>query len=198
MSLPQSCDPSEYQSLPPVPPCQEEQSDAIPTDPGPLNDILALGLDSPIYDLKKTAQFICTLQGATLEKSNMQQEDINCLCATDPDPRIDITDKHFEKALCAFLLTTNASQSTYNALCFLMIECYPEDPFLSFGQMRWHVEQLSGVIPISYDMCPDTCIGFTSPLVDCETCPICGKDCYQSGTHEPHQQFITVLLGPVI
>ena len=198
MSLPQSCDPSEYQSLPPVPPRQEEQLDAIPTDPGPLNDILALGLDSPIYDLKKTAQFICALQGATLEKSNMRQEDIDRLRATDPDPRIDITDKHFGKALRAFLLTTNASQSTYNALRSLMIECYPEDPFLSFGQMRRRVEQLSGVVPITYDMCPDTCVGFTGPLVDCETCPICGKDRYRSGTHEPHRQFITVPLGPVI
>jgi hypothetical protein len=43
----------------------------------PLNDDVMLGLNSPIDDLKKTAQFIHALQGARLEQSNMEQEDID-------------------------------------------------------------------------------------------------------------------------
>ncbi len=52
----------------------------------PLNDDIVLGLNSPIDELKKTSQFICALRDATLEQSNMQQEDINRLRAADPDP----------------------------------------------------------------------------------------------------------------
>src|ERR1700733_13307776 len=101
-------------------------------------------------------------------------------------------------AIRAFVSATNASQTTYNSFRSTMIECYPDDPFLSFDQMRRRVEQLSGVVLISHDMCTDTCVGFTGPLADCDCCPLCGKDRYRSGTQEPHRQFITIPLGPVL
>jgi hypothetical protein len=128
----------------------------------------------------------------------MQQDDIDRLRAAESDPRLNVTDKHFVKALCIFLSTTNASEATYNAIRSTLNECYPDDSFLSFGQMKRRVEQLSGVVPISYDMFPDTCVGFTGPLADCDRCPMCGKDRYRSGTREPHRQFITIPLGSVI
>lgn len=137
-----------------------------------------MGLSSPINELKKTAQFISALRGATLEQSNMQQNDIDRLRAADADPRLDIMDRHFIKALRVFLSTTNTSQATYNSIRSSLVECYPDDPFLSYYQVRRRVEQLSGVVPISYDMCPDTCVGFTGPFVDCDRCPLCGKERY--------------------
>ncbi len=79
-----------------------------------------------------------------------------------------------------------------------MMECYPDDPFLLFNQIKRRVEQLSGVVPIFHDMCQDTYVGFTGPFVDCDRCPICGRDRYQSGTQEPNRQFITIPLGPVL
>src|SRR6266849_10008197 len=39
-----------------------------------IDDINLLGLKSPIGELKKTAQFIDALRGATLEQSNMKQD----------------------------------------------------------------------------------------------------------------------------
>jgi hypothetical protein len=66
----------------------------------------------------------------------MEQEDINHLCAADPDPHLDVIDKHFVKALYVFLLTTNTLWATYNAICSSLIKCYPDDPFLSYGQMK--------------------------------------------------------------
>ena len=167
-------------------------------DPRSLDAEIAIGLNSTIDELRKTAQFIDALRGATLEQSNMRQEDIDRLRAAEPDPRLDITDKHFCKALGAFLSVTNASQTTYNTFRSSMLACYPDDPFLSYGQVKRRVEQLSGVVPIFYDMCPDTCIGFTGPFIDHERCPTCGKERYRSGTREPHRQFCTIPLGPVI
>ena len=156
------------------------------------------GLDSPIDELKMMAEFIKALKGATLEQSNMQPEDVERLRAADPTPVVDATDKHFVKALKTFFSTTNSSQATYNNMRSTMLECYPDDPFLSYDQMRRRVEQLSGVVPIYHDMCQDTCVAFTGPWKDCDHCPICSKPHYRPGTKEPHRQFITIPLGPVI
>ena len=157
-----------------------------------------LGLNSSIDELKKTARFVDALRGATLEQSNMRPEDIERLRAADPDPRLDVMDEHFVKALQLFLSTTNASRTTYDNIRAGMLRCYPNDPFLSFWQVKQRVEQLSGVVPIFSDMCPDTCVGFTGPLDDCDHCPLCGKDRYRSGTRVPQRQFVTIPLGPVI
>ncbi|KAF8488771.1 hypothetical protein F5888DRAFT_1582418, partial [Russula emetica] len=154
-----------------------------------------------IDELKKTAKFIHGLRGATLEQSNMQQDDIDRLRAAEPDPCLDIEDKHFIKSLRGFLSSTGASQATYNSWRALLLDCYPDDPFLLFVQMKKRVEQLSGIVPIYHDMCQNTvptCVGFTGHLNDCECCPICGTDRYRPNTREPCRQFITIPLGPVI
>ena len=135
-----------------------------------------LGLNSLIDKIKKTAKFIHGIQGATLEHSNMQQDNIDQLHAANLDPCLDIGDKHFVKSLQGFLLLTNASQSTYNNWCDLLLNCYPDDPFLSFDQMKQHIQQLSGIVLIYHDMCQDTCVEFTGPLAGCEQCPICETD----------------------
>jgi hypothetical protein len=190
-------DPPDGRDSPPPP--HEEPSETIPPGSRPLeDDMITRGMDSPIDELKKTAQFIAALRGATLEQSNMRPEDIDRLRAAEADPHLDVADRHFTKALRVFLSTTNASQATYDDIRSSLMLCYPEDPFLSFRQVKRRVEQLSGVVPIFNDMCRDTCVGFTGPLLDLDCCPICGKDRYLPGTQEPHRQFITIPLGPVI
>ena len=177
---------------------QQEPLEGIVTGPGPHSDDIALGLNSPIDELKKTALYIDALRSATLEQSNMRPEDIDRLRTAEPDPHPEVMDKHFVKALHVFLSVTNASRSTYDTIRSAMIRCYPNDPFLSFWQVKRHVETLSGVVPILYDMCPDTCVGFTGPLADCDRCPMCGTDRYRSGMREPQRQFTIIPLGPVI
>jgi hypothetical protein len=194
----QTFDPPDHRSPTPPGTRQHEPLEGISTGPRPRIDDLALGLNSPIDELKKTAHFIDALRGATLEQSNMQPEDIERLRAAEPDPRLDVMDNHFVKALNLFLSTTNASRTTYDNIRSGMMRCYPDDPFLSFWQVKRRVEQLSGVVPIFYDMCLDTCVGFTGPLVDRDCCPMCGKNRYRSGTREPMRQFTTIPLGPVI
>jgi len=164
---------------------QDLLEDILPSGSRSLDDEIHLGLNSTIDDLKKTAHFINALRGATLEESNMQQGDIDHLHAAEPDPCLDITDEHFDKAFGLFMSTTNTSQANYNAIRSRMLKCYPNDPFLSFDQMKRHVQQLSGVVPIFHDMCPDTCIGFTGPFLGHDSCPMCVKDRYRPGTQEP-------------
>jgi hypothetical protein len=180
LPAPQTSDPSGHPCLPQAPLASahqhhEETLDDIPIvgPRPPSDDMVCRGLNSPIDELKKTAQFIDALRGASLEQSNMQQEDIDRLRVADPDPCYDVIDEHFLKALHLFLYTTNALRTTYNLIRSSLLKCYPDDPFLSFRQMKRCVEQLSGVVSIFYDMCRDTCVGFTGPFADCDQCPIC-------------------------
>lgn len=203
-------DSSESSGIPPPPspakrqsdiPPHEQQSgppDAVSTGPRSVDNDIELGLNSPMDEPKKTAQFIRGLQGATLEDSNMQPDDIDRLHTADPGPRLDTEDRHFIKSLRGFLSSTGASEATYNDWHDLLLDCYPDNPFLSFNQMKRRVEQISGVVPIYHDMCQHTCVGFTGPLIDCENCPICGADRYRPDTREPCRQFVTIPLGPVI
>jgi hypothetical protein len=145
-----------------------------------------------------TAQFINTLCSATLEESNMRWEDIEQLCAAEPDPLLDVTDKHFVKALRTFLLTTNSLQATYNAIRSTMLVCYPDDPFLSFDQMKRHVKQLSGVV-LSFMTCAkilvlDSLVHFRI-VINVLTVANHVIDLVQKN---PTRQFVSIPLGSVI
>src|SRR5258708_13800640 len=147
-------DPPDQQSLMPLSTYEQEPSDGISTGPQPHDDDLVLGLDSSINDLKKMACFIDTLQGATLEQSNMRQEDIDRLHMAEPDPCLDVVNRHFVKALRVFLSTTNALQTTYNAICSTLNDFYPDDPFRSFCQIQQFLDKLTGMVPTSHHISP--------------------------------------------
>jgi hypothetical protein len=115
--MPQTYDPPALSYQPKsLPAHYQDTLEGIPIDLTSLNNNILLGLNSPIDNLKKMAQFIYALQDASLEQCNMQQENIDHLHATDPDPCLNVTDKHFVKALCIFLLTINTSHATYSGL----------------------------------------------------------------------------------
>ncbi|KAF9463105.1 hypothetical protein BDZ94DRAFT_1164520, partial [Collybia nuda] len=151
-----------------------------------------------IDDLQITAGFIEALRTAILENSNMRREDIQCLCDASSELPEGINDRHFLKALRCFLATTSASEETFNSFRAASQECYPDDPFLSFSQIRRQVEMITGVSPIMHDMCVDTCVGFTGPFSLLDKCPKCSKPRYRPGTKIGNQQFLTIPIGPVI
>ena len=110
----------------------------------------------------------------------------------------EFNDKHFVKALKGFLAVTNASKATYNNFHAGIMECYPDDPFLSFGQVQRHIQTLTGISLISHDMCPESCVAFTGPYSELTECPICSTPRYHAGTQNPQWQFTTIPVGPVI
>jgi hypothetical protein len=110
----------------------------------------------------------------------------------------EVSDKHFLKALRTFIATTNASEKTYNDVRAASQACYPDDPFLSFDQVKRKLEMLTGVVPILHDMCIDTCAAFTGPFSSLDACPKCSQPRYHPGTSQPRRQFLTIPIGPVI
>jgi len=106
--------------------------------------------------------------------------------------------QHFIKALWCFLSTTNASQATYNGFRDACQACYPGDPFLSFDQMKHKVEMITGVVPLIYDMCINTCAAFTGPFSSLQACLLCSEPWYHLGTRDACQQFLTIPIRPII
>lgn len=72
------------------------------------------GLNSPIPEIQFTAQFIEALKGATLENSNMREEDIARLREASPDFPFDVNDPDFLFSLRIFFSVTTASRKIYN------------------------------------------------------------------------------------
>ncbi|KAG6882434.1 hypothetical protein C0993_010554, partial [Termitomyces sp. T159_Od127] len=165
----------------------------------PVSDeIVTVGLNSNLDDLRIAAQFIEGLRTATLEKSNMSVEDIKRLREAPSDSFDEINDRHFVKALRTFLATTNASEHTYEDVRTAHQDCYPDDPYLSYYQVQRRVELLTGVMPIMHDMCTGSCIGFTGPFDTLDACPECSEPRYHSGTKKPRRQYPTIPIGCVI
>ena len=68
--------------------------DVRPPTPGDQEPFTA-GLDAKIEDFHITAEFIEGLRTATLEKSNMHKDDIECLCEAPSHYPDEVSDKHF-------------------------------------------------------------------------------------------------------
>ncbi|KII83655.1 hypothetical protein PLICRDRAFT_32845 [Plicaturopsis crispa FD-325 SS-3] len=117
-------------------------------------------------------------------------------------PNLD--DPHLRLSIDLFLATNNASRQTYIDSRNAFLRCHPEDPVLTYDQVKRQVAELSGVVSIKRDMCPNTCLAYTGPFADLESCPTCSEPRYDSiklaesggKTKIPRQQFSTIPLGP--
>jgi len=110
-----------------------------------------------------------------------------------------------DERLCIrlFLADTDGSERIYNETCAAIQECFPESELLSHYLVKKKVAELTGVVSILEDMCPNSCVAYTGPLKDAETCPHCGEARYDAelaarGTKKPRQQFNTFPIGPQI
>jgi len=73
-----------------------------------------------------------------------------------------------------------------------------------YNQIRRRVAQLSGVIPLTFDMCINSCLAYTGPLSNLKACPECGENHYNAAQRAasggkklvPCQVFHTMPIGP--
>jgi hypothetical protein len=179
-----------------------DQNEHVEEDPPHLNE--EIGARSHIPDLRTTAEFIHAIRTATLENSNMKQQDIDRLREAPHDFPLDVEDPHFLFALRSFFAVTYASEDTYTSFRAAAMACYPDHPFLSYDQIKRRVEQISGVVPIVHDMCIKSCAAFTGPFADRDTCPTCLEPRYdpihlaRNGARVARRQFNTIPIGPVL
>jgi hypothetical protein len=179
--------------------------DSAEIPPGDLED---LWLEDTIHldDLKLSADFVTALQGATLSdrSSGLSSEALECLrnppCG---QPSISI-DKDLQLAIDWYL--ANPSESTYEAIRAGIIRHSPHINVPSYYKTKRLVADLTGIESVVHDMCINSCVAYTGPFEDKESCPICSEPrydelwCASSNGRDkiPRQEFHTILIRPQI
>lgn len=156
-----------------------------------------------IDDLKVARDFINGLRAASLLDENLPDEVLTHLQHPTQEP-LDIDDPDIRLSIDLFLSVGNASQETYTSVRAAILRRYPDSLLLSFDQAKRKVTELSGVVSIVHDMCPNSCVAYTGPYANLEACPKCKESRFDpiklaSSNGEkkvPRQEFHTIPLGP--
>ena len=115
-------------------------------------------------------------------------------------------DPSLRLSLLNYLAFMGSSQETYEAGRRNINKCYPEIDLLSYYQVERRVRTFFGVITWEHHMCVKSCVAFTGPFANLESCPRCGegrykeKDLEDSGGERkvPRKVFTTFPVGPQI
>jgi hypothetical protein len=124
------------------------------------------------------------------------------------EEELDIDDPYFCLSLDMYLLLMNISQEIYRGLVTAINKCHPEGEgrLLSYDQIKQRVKNFTGILPIHNDLCIKSCMAFTGPYKDLNTCLHCHEPRYdpvvtQSSSSEikkPQQYMTTIPIGPQI
>jgi hypothetical protein len=155
-------------------------------------------------NIKLVMQYIQALESASLsDEMGLDSETIDRLRDA-PQVPVDLTDPDLRLSLDLFLSVSNSSQETYISARKAILRRHPEDEILTYDQIKRRVAQLSGVVPLTFDMCINSCAAYTGPLSSFETCPKCGETRYDAAQRAasggkklvPRQVFHTMPIGP--
>ncbi|KAI9437307.1 hypothetical protein H4582DRAFT_1778622, partial [Lactarius indigo] len=152
-------------------------------------------------DLQTTEQFIEMLHVVVLKDSGMCPEDIGSLRNPAQEPEL-ANPSLLLRSIRHFVNNASASRDHYDTTREIELLNNPESKFLSFDQVKRRIWWLSGsyryIIPIEHDMCMRSCVAYTGPYGELESCPRCSSPRYISGTTKAQKQFSTIPIGPVI
>jgi hypothetical protein len=183
----------------------EELSAALPSDTEqrePDIDLETLSNLAQLDDLKLSMNFVRFLQNASLDDREILDEETVGRIRNPPEELPDISDPDLRLSLDLFLSVSNSSQETYNSVKKAILRRFPDIKMLSHEQVKSRVAQLSGVVPVTSDMCPNSCLSYVGPLAHLDTCSMCGEPRYdpiQLATNNkkiPRQRFDTIPIGP--
>jgi len=157
-------------------------------------------------DLKATLATIREIRNASLD-TQFEKDDLVRLRAP-AEEELDVNDPYFRLSLDMYIILTNASQETYRQLVAAFLRCHPEATgrLLSYDQIKRRVKNLTGIIPIHDDMCVNSCMAFTGPHKDLNTCLKCPEPRYDpvllhssnDTIKKPWQSMTTIPIGPQI
>ena len=71
-------------------------------------------------------------------------------------------------------------KSAYEEARRIFNKTRPDSPLHSYWVVKSCLEKLSGITQIETDMCPNSCIAFTSPFAILQQCPECAKPQYDN------------------
>ncbi|KAF8074615.1 hypothetical protein FPV67DRAFT_1354269, partial [Lyophyllum atratum] len=154
-------------------------------------------------ELKIALQFKKALEAASLENGDLDADQLHNL-RNPPQTVLNIDDRDLLLSLKLFISTTNASDQVYTDIRADIMDDDPGRAILSHAAVKKVVAELTGVVPIVKDMCPNSCMAYTGPFAKLEACPYCHVTRYDteqlmsSGGRKKvsRQHFYSIPLGP--
>ena len=159
-----------------------------------------------LVNLRTSADFIHALRHTTLDdpRLGMSAEAVERLwnpLRDDPSLSIDADTK-----LAIRLFRNNPSAKTYEANRGDILLRHPDDALPSYYKIKRLVADMTGIESVVHDMCINSCMAYTGPFSELETCPICSESRYElsesqssSGSQrKPRKKFHTIPVGPQI
>jgi hypothetical protein len=168
-------------------------------------DLLLLSLPSDLAQhsaiphIQLNQQFIKLLQTATLLDSGLSNKGMKRLHSPPQETlQAQLQDPDLKYAIRTYFKTSWGCRETYCSAREAVLECHPEDNFLSFDQIKTWIKELTRVYAVKHSMCLNSCLAFTGPFKNNTVCSICGEECYSyiNGKRISQQHFYTLLLGP--
>ena len=143
------------------------------------------------------------IREATLE-SQLSPEELAALREPKQRNSAPENDRYLKHSIQNFIDLLGCPEDAYTNVCRNHQELHPEDPVLSYDQVKRRVRKLSGVVTWEHHMCPRGCVGFTGPFSDQENCPDCGESRYDQAKFDasggllkvPQKVFTTFPVGP--
>lgn len=163
------------------------------------------GFDTvPVTDeLRYGLEFVRALEKADLANGDLSEAQLVCLQS--PIKKVlEINEPNILLSLKLFLSASKASEHVYRNICEDLNETNLGLDILSLDQVKKVIADLTGVLPIDHDMCPNSCIAYTGPFEDLKECPMCRESRYDlvqlqlshGRKKVPRQHFYTMPLGP--
>lgn len=124
-------------------------------------------------DIRIAQQYINALRSASLENSGLDDTALENL-KNPPDSPIELGDSDEERdtrlSLKLFIGLARASEKEYTASRSAISDEYPDSELLSYDQVRKRVATMTGIYPVLHDMCPESCMAYTGPFDNMESC----------------------------
>ncbi|KAI9069776.1 hypothetical protein FKP32DRAFT_1599691 [Trametes sanguinea] len=158
----------------------------------PLTGIPQLDFSQPFVNMLRNNP---RLDDTALDKDNIAllRTPISRLPTLTPDERLSIR---------LYLMNSQGADEIYANTRTCILERHPEDDILSLHLVRKRIAQLTGVVAVTHDMCPASCMAYTGPWAELESCKFCAESRYDSTlvkqkrpVKKPRRQFNTYPLG---
>ena len=137
--------------------------------------------------------------------SQFDPDELTELLHPQENPSVPPEDSNLKLSLLNLISFMGCSQSTYEAARQNTQQCYPDIELLSHYQAERRARLLSGVLTWEHHMCVRSCVAFTGPYEDLQSCPTCGSPRYKEKESEfddeskiPQKVFTTFPVGPQI
>jgi hypothetical protein len=176
----------------------DSEDDARPAPPAEADFPLAI-----LPKIRTVLEFIELVKAATLS-SQFSPEELGEFLDPQEHDSTPPDDPNLKLSLLNFISLMGSSRETYEAIRQNTQQICPGIELLSHFRVERCTRKLTGLVFWEHHMCVKSCVGFTGPYADMESCPRCGEARYNQKEFQdsgglrkvPRKVFTTLPIGP--